>query len=378
MATSKQDNVLVVIQLSGGNDALNTIVPYADPRYLENRPVVRIDPEKVLPINDAIGFNPALQPIKALWDQGNVAIVQGIGYPNPIRSHFRSMDIWHTCEPDKVGTEGWLGRAIRDLDPRHDNVLTGVNFGRGLPRALAVPGVPVASVGNLETYGVLTGIKGEDQRTEALELFANMYAPKLGRPLVKEYISQTGVDALSGADILSTAPQKYASTVNYAGDAVAQYLRNIAQVYLAGLGTRVLYTTAPQNSFDTHASELGKHTQLWQDVSNGVSAFFQDLKEHNAGANVVVLLFTEFGRRVHDNGSGTDHGSGGIAFVIGDAVNGGLYGEYPSLAPEKLLEGDLHYNNDFRGTYATLLEKWLGLDSKPIVGGTFEQLAFLS
>jgi uncharacterized protein (DUF1501 family) len=378
MATNTQDNVLVVLQLSGGNDALNTIIPYSDPLYLENRPVVRIDPEKVLPINDRIGFNPALEPIKALWDQGNVAIIQGIGYPHPNRSHFRSMDIWHTCEPDKVGTEGWLGRAIRDIDPRHDNVLTGVNFGRGLPRALAVPGVPVASVGNLETYGVLTGIQGEDQRTEALDLFANMYAPRLGRTLVKEYISQTGVDALKGADILSTAPQKYASTVKYGGDAVAQYLRNIAQVHFADLGTRIMYTTAPQNSFDTHASELGKHTQLWQDVSHGVSAFYQDLQEHNISANVVVLLFTEFGRRVHDNGSGTDHGSGGIAFVIGDAVQGGLYGEYPSLAPEKLLEGDLHYNNDFRGTYATLLERWLGLDSKPIVGGSFEQLGFLS
>jgi uncharacterized protein (DUF1501 family) len=378
MATTKQNNVLVVLQLSGGNDALNTIVPYADPLYLANRPVVRIDPEKVLPINDAIGFNPALEPIKALWDQGKVAIIQGIGYPNPNRSHFRSMDIWHTCEPDKVGTEGWLGRAIRDIDPRHENVLTGVNFGRGLPRALAVPGVPVASVGNLETYGVLTGIKGEDQRTDALELFATMYAPRLGRTLVKEYISQTGVDALKGADILSTAPQKYASTVKYGGDAVAQYLRNIAQVHLADLGTGILYTTAPQNSFDTHASELGKHTQLWQEVSNGVSAFYQDLQEHNASENVVVLLFTEFGRRVHDNGSGTDHGSGGIAFVIGDAVKGGLYGEYPSLAPEKLLEGDLHYNNDFRSTYATLLERWLGLDSKAIVGGSFEQLDFLA
>jgi uncharacterized protein (DUF1501 family) len=377
MATSKQDNVLVVLQLSGGNDALNTIIPYADPRYLENRPVVRIEPEKVLPINDRIGFNPALEPIKALWDQGKVAIIQGIGYPHPNRSHFRSMDIWHTCEPDKVGTEGWLGRAIRDIDPNHDNVLTGVNFGRGLPRALAVPGVPVASVGNLETYGVLTGIQGEDQRTEALDLFSNMYAPRLGRTLVKEYISQTGVDALKGADILSTAPQQYASTVQYGGDTVAQYLRNIAQVHFAGLGTRIMYTTAPQNSFDTHASELGKHTQLWQDVSNGVSAFYQDLQEHHAGDNVVILLFTEFGRRVHDNGSGTDHGSGGIAFVIGDAVKGGLYGEYPSLAPEKLLEGDLHYNNDFRGTYATLVEKWLGLDSKPIVGGSFEQLGFL-
>jgi uncharacterized protein (DUF1501 family) len=378
MATNHQDNVLVVLQLSGGNDALNTIIPYSDPLYMDNRPVVRIDPEKVLPINDRIGFNPALEPIKALWDEGKVAIIQGIGYPHPNRSHFRSMHIWHTCEPDKVGTEGWLGRTIRDIDPRHDNVLTGVNFGRGLPSALAVPGVPVASVGNLETYGVLTGIQGEDQRTEALDLFANMYAPRLGRTVVKEYISQTGVDALKGADILSTAPQKYASTVKYGGDAVAQYLRNIAQVHLANLGTRIMYTTAPQNSFDTHASELGKHTQLWQDVSNGVSAFYQDLKEHNASANVVMLLFTEFGRRVHDNGSGTDHGSGGIAFVIGDAVKGGLYGEYPSLAPEKLLDGDLHYNNDFRSTYATLVDKWLGLDSKPIVGGSFEQLAFLS
>jgi uncharacterized protein (DUF1501 family) len=377
MATNTQDHVLVVLQLSGGNDALNTIVPYADPLYLENRPAVRIDPEKVLPINERIGFNPALEPIKALWDAGKVAIIQGIGYPHPNRSHFRSMDIWHTCEPDKVGTEGWLGRAIRDIDPTHDNVLTGVNFGRGLPRALAVPGVPVASVGNLETYGVLTGIQGEDQRTEALGLFSNMYAPRLGRTLVKEYISQTGVDALKGADILNTAPQKYASTVKYGGDTVAQYLRNIAQVYFAGLGTRIMYTTAPQNSFDTHASELGKHTQLWQEVSNGVSAFCQDLQEHHAGDNVMLLLFTEFGRRVHDNGSGTDHGSGGIAFVIGDAVQGGLYGEYPSLASGKLLEGDLHFNNDFRGTYATLLERWLGLDAKPIVGGSFEQLDFI-
>jgi uncharacterized protein (DUF1501 family) len=207
--------VLVVLQLSGGNDALNTIVPYTNPLYMDNRPVVRIDPQQVLPIDHTIGFNPAMAPIKDLWDQGKVAIIQGIGYPHPNRSHFRSMDIWHTCEPVKVGTEGWLGRAIRDLDPHQENVLTGVNFGRGLPRALAAPGVPVASVGNLETYGVLTGIAGADQRTEALEMFAHMYAPRLGRTLVKEYISQTGSDALTGADILSTAPQKYASTVQY-------------------------------------------------------------------------------------------------------------------------------------------------------------------
>ena len=139
----------------------------------------------------------------------------------------------------------------------------------------------------------------------------------------------------------------------------------------------VLYTTAPYNSFDTHAGELANHTRLWTQTSQAIGAFYDDLKEHNATDNVVLFVFTEFGRRVHDNGSGTDHGAGGHAFIIGDAVKGGLYGEYPSLKAEKLMEGDLHFNNDFRGTYATLLERWMGLDSKPIVGGSFEQLDFL-
>jgi uncharacterized protein (DUF1501 family) len=375
MTSTKKDPVLVVLQLSGGNDALNTIIPYGDPLYNDNRPNVRIPEDQVLPINDYLGFNPNMAPLKRLYDEGKVAIIQGIGYPNPNRSHFRSMDIWHTCEPDKVGTEGWLGRAIKDIDPKADNVLTCVNFGRGLPRALVMPGVPVASVGNLETYGVLTTIEAEEQRTEALDLFARMYSPAMGHGPVVEYLSQTGMDALKGADILSTAPAKYSSSVEYGGSSVAQYMRNIAQVHIADLGCRVLYTTAPYNSFDTHAAQMVAHSKLWTDVSQTVSDFYDDLKEHHASDNVVVLLFTEFGRRVHDNGSGTDHGSGGIAFVVGDAVKGGLYGEYPSLASDKLLDGDLHFNNDFRGLYATLLEDWLSLDSKPIVNGSFEKLS---
>ena len=377
MTSRKKDPVLVVLQLSGGNDALNTIVPCGDPLYMDNRPAVRIAEEQVLPINDRIGFNPVMVPIKKLFDDGKVAIIQGIGYANANRSHFRSMDIWHTCEPEEVGTEGWAGRAIREMDPGAENVLTGVNFGRGLPRSLAAPGVPVASVGNLETYGVLTGIEGEDQRAEALEVFANIYSPNLGRGMVMDYLSQTGMDALKGADILNTAPEKYSSSVEYGSDTVAQYMRNIAQVHLADLGTRMLYTTAPYNSFDTHAGQMANHARLWTDLSNAVGDFYDDLKEHDASQDVVLLLFTEFGRRVHDNGSGTDHGTGGIAFVVGDAVKGGLYGEYPSLEPAKLNEGDLQYNNDFRGMYATLLEKWMGLDSKPIVGGTFEQMDFI-
>jgi len=239
------------------------------------------------------------------------------------------------------------------------------------------PGVPVASVGNLESYGVLTGIEIEEQRTKALDVFSRVYSPMIGQGPVLDYFAHTGLDALKGADILSTAPESYSSTVEYGSDSVAQYMRNIAQVHLANLGTRIMYTTAPYNSFDTHAGELANHTKLWSETSNAVADFYDDLKEHNASDNVVLLVFTEFGRRVHDNGSGTDHGAGGCAFVIGDAVKGGLYGEYPSLEENKLVEGDLAFNNDFRGLYSTLLEKWMGLDAKPIVNGSFEQMAYL-
>jgi uncharacterized protein (DUF1501 family) len=199
----------------------------------------------------------------------------------------------------------------------------------------------------------------------------------IGKGPVVDYLAHTGLDALKGADILSSAAERYSSTIEYGGDSVAQYMRNMVQTHVAEFGTKILYTTAPYNSFDTHAGELANHTRLWSETSRAIADFYDDLKEHDASDNVVLLVFTEFGRRVHDNGSGTDHGSGGIAFVVGDAVKGGLYGEYPSLNQDKLLEGDLHFNNDFRGLYSTLLEQWLGLDAKPVVNGSFEQLTFL-
>ena len=211
MTSNKKDPVLVVLQMSGAYDALNTIIPYNDPMYPDYRPELKVSPEDVLAIDDKVGFHPSMTAMKELYDQGKMAVIQGIGYPNPIRSHFRSMDIWHTAEPTKVITDGWLGLAIQDLDPSKENVLTAVNFGRGLPRALAAPGVSVASVGDLETYGVLTGIDGEAQRSEALDIFSRMYSPMLGTGPANDYLSQTGLDALKGADILSTAPQTYTS-----------------------------------------------------------------------------------------------------------------------------------------------------------------------
>ena len=377
MTSSKKDPVLVVLQLSGAYDALNTVIPYSDPHYKDYRTVLKVEPEEVLAIDSNVGFHPSMAPIKGLYDQGKVAVIQGIGYPNPIRYHFRSMDIWHTAAPEKMGMDGWLGRAIGDMDPNKENVLTGVNFGRGLPRALATSGVSVASVGGLDQLGVLTGIDDQSQRTEALDIFARMYSPMIGSGPTNDYLSQTGLDALKGADILATAPESYTSNVEYGGDQFSQWLRNVAQVHLAGLGSRVLYTGLNPGAFDTHANQTTAFPQLWGQVSNAIEDFYQDLKDHDASQEVVILAFTEFGRRVLENGSGTDHGSGSVAFVIGDAVEGGLYGEYPSLEPDKLDQGDLRWNNDFRSTYATLLEKWMGLDSKPILRDSFEQIDFI-
>ena len=375
MTTTQKDPILVVIQLTGGNDYLNTVIPYGDPLYYENRANVAVPHDQVLPIDDNFGFNPALAPIKDLYDQGRVALINGVGYPTPNRSHFRSMDIWHTCEPGKIGTEGWLGRVIRDLDPKSENVLTGVNFGRGLPRALALTGVPVASVAVLETYGVLTGITGEPDRSEALEVFARMYAPAVGTGPVMDYLGRTGLDALKGADILKTAPEKYKSSVEYAGTPMGRNLQGISKVLHANLGTLIFYTQ--HSGYDTHANQGPVHPQLWTELSQAITDFHADLREHGTADNVLMFVFTEFGRRVKDNGSGTDHGSGGLALAIGDQVQGGMYSEYPSLREGNLLEGDLHFNIDYRGIYGTIVEKWLGLDPVPVVGGSFEQLAFV-
>ena len=375
MTSTKKDPVIVVLQLTGGNDYFNTVIPYNDPLYYDNRPAVQYRQEDIIKVDDQLGFMPTMGPVKELYDQGKVAVLHGIGYADSPRSHFRSMDIWHTCEPDKVGTEGWAGRLARELDPNKENVLTAINFGHGLPRALVVPGVPVAAIADLETYGVLTGISDESQRMKALDLFARMYSPAVGSGMVTDYLRSTGMEAMTGADIVKVAPEMYSSSVEYPNSPIAAHLKDIAQVYLADLGTRIFYTQ--HGSFDTHAGEAGAHPTLWKDVSEGISAFFEDLHAHGTGENVIMYLFTEFGRRVHDNGSGTDHGAAGAAFAIGDAVKGGMYGQYPSAKAEDLEQGDLVPNYDFRGGYSTIIEDWFGLDAKPIVNGSFEKHSFL-
>ena len=373
MTNNKKEPVLVVVQLTGGNDFMNTIVPYTNGIYYDARPVVGLKEEEVLPLHDTSAWNPHAALLKDLYDQGNMAIIQGIGYPDSNRSHFRGMDIWHTCEPHKISTEGWGGKVIRELDPRGENVLTGVNIGKGLPRAMALSGVPVTSVADLDNYGLLTSIEDTQQRLEALEIFKGMYGPTMGSGIVMDYLSQTGLDVMKGAAALKKAPALYTSKVEYADNPIAKSLRDVARIHLAGLGTRIFYTQ--HGGYDNHANEVPTHPRLLSELSGAISAFCQDLRDHNASSEVMMLVFTEFGRRIKDNASGTDHGSGGGAFIIGDQVNGGLYAEYPSLDPARWVHGeDLEHTIDFRGIYGTILEQWLGLDPIAIVGGTFEQI----
>jgi uncharacterized protein (DUF1501 family) len=371
MATAEKAPVLVVLQLSGGNDYLNTVIPYNDPLYRDFRPTVGVPEADILHLDDEVGLHPSMGLIGEMYNQEKVAIIHGVGYPNSVRSHFRSMDIWHTCEPDTMGTEGWLGVATRELDPHKDNIVTAVSFGPSMFRALVSPGVPVACVDDLETYGLLTSIAAQEKRAKILNRFAQTYAPMVGTDAVMSYLGQTGLEAMRGADILKVAPERYASNVEYANTTIATKLKGIAQIHLAGMGSRIFY--CDHNGFDTHANQAAVHPILWKDVSEAINDFFDDLREHDAADNVVMLLFTEFGRRVRDNGSGTDHGAGGVAFVIGDAVKGGQYGEYPSLKPADQTQGDLAPSLDFRGLYAALLEDWLGVEARPIVKGTFEK-----
>jgi len=371
-----KDPVLVVVQLTGGNDYMNTVIDYTNGLYYDNRSTLGIPEDQVLKLDDKIGFHPSMGPFKDIYETGQMAIVHGVGFENSTRSHFRAMDIWHTAEPDKVGTEGWLARAIRDLDPQGENPVTAVNIGHGLPRALVAPGVSVASVADLASYGMLTAVEEKKVRQRMLERFAAMYAPAVGSGAVMEYLGRTGLDALKGADMLKIAPDRYSSSVEYGNVPLAKKLRDISMIHQADLGTRIFYTE--HGGFDTHASQAPNHAKLWDEASAAIADFWDDLRENNAADNVVMFLFSEFGRRVKENGSGTDHGSGGVAFAIGPSIAGGTYNDYPDMSLDALVEGDLRSSLDFRGVYSTILEDWFNLESEHIVNGKFTKPEFIS
>ncbi len=364
---------LVVVQLTGGNDGLNTVIPYSNDAYRRSRPTLGLPDDRVLHLTDDIGLHPAMTGMKSLYDQGRLAIVQGVGYPNPNRSHFRSMEIWQTAEPDKLGTEGWVGRYLDAVRTGRTSPLTGINIGNQFNEAVVSAHAAVPDIQGLANFGVVfPHSPAGDVSTAALKAIQTTDA---GTPY-GDLFRETALDTYESADKIRAGIGNYHSAVAYPRGGFGESLQEVAALIAADLGTRVFYVSFGGGSFDTHTDQLRRHPLLLSQLSDGLAAFQTDLSQMGKVDQVVTVCFSEFGRRVHENaGGGTDHGTASEMFLVGGPVRGGLYGAYPSLTD--LDQGDLKYSTDFRAVYATLIDRWLGASSEAVLGSRYEDLKFV-
>jgi uncharacterized protein (DUF1501 family) len=378
-AAPGKDTILVVVELTGGNDGLNTVVPYADDLYHKARPTLRFTKENVLRLDDHVGLNPSMNGLHQLWGQGQIAVVQGVGYPNPDRSHFEAMDIWQSADPKRSIKSGWLGRAVGDLGDRAGN-LPIVHVGpTRLPLALqGAPGGAI-SINNNHPFrlelggGTVASHKARRRLLEGLSQSPAEDTDMLGFVQRRQLQTLTSVERLrevleSGA-LMPTPARGNAVFGN-----LSAKLSLMAGLIAKDFGTRIFY--AALDGFDTHASQAATHNQLLGELAQSVQTFFQTLKTTGHDKRVVLMTFSEFGRRVQENGSkGTDHGAGSCLFVVGPAIQGKVVGKHPSLAD--LDSGDLRHQFDFRSVYATLLDTWLGCDSRIVLGAKWDHVEAL-
>ncbi|HEY3333366.1 MAG TPA: DUF1501 domain-containing protein [Capsulimonadaceae bacterium] len=366
-----QDRILVVIQLSGGNDGINTVVPYSDPIYRKVRPTIGIPDSEVLHLTDSIGLNPAMAALKPIWDAKQLAIVQGVGYPNPNRSHFRSMEIWQTAEPEKAATEGWVGRYLDAVRDGRTSPLTGINIGNEESLAVTSAHASVPSIQGLSNFGMIFPQTADGQARQAA--LRQIQLADSNSPY-GAFFKQTASELYESADKIRAGMANYKSTARYNKDGFGQGMQQIAQLIAANLGTRVFYVS--YGGFDTHTQQSRRQPQLLQQYAEGVKTFMDDMNQMGIGDKVMLMTFSEFGRRVSENaGLGTDHGTASEMFVVGGGVKGGLYGRYPSLTD--LDQGDLKFNTDFRSVYATALDRWMGTDSERVLGKRYDALEFI-
>jgi uncharacterized protein (DUF1501 family) len=379
-----KETVLVVVQLGGGNDGLNTVIPYADDLYQKARPTLGYGKGEVIPLNDQLGLNPGLRSFQPLWMQGQLAVVQGVGYPNPNRSHFESMDIWQTGDPTRKLSNGWLARTAPELKIKRGVPIMHVGGGR-LP--LALQGAPDAavSVNDKQPYRLELG-GGSKQRHEARRRLLTDLAQEETKAPEQDllaFVQSRQVETLTTLDRLEAVLEKNRSQRRflrrqdgggfraYQQGSLPQQLQLVADLIKAELGTRIFYVSL--GGFDTHSRQKDTHRSVLAEVADGIGNFFTMLEPGGHNKRVQVMTFSEFGRRVRENGSqGTDHGSGSCLFVAGPSIKGGVVGEHPSL--EDLTQGDLRYHTDFRRIYATLLDTWLGCESRHVLGDSFEHV----
>ena len=365
-------NVLVVVQLSGGNDGLGTVIPYTDRAYFAGRPTLAPKPEEVLKLTGSVGLHPSLKGLQGLYQNGHAAIMQGVGYPNPNRSHFRSMQIWQTARPDVNEPTGWLGRYLQANDDDEANTLRALNVGSLLPRTLYTETTLVPSITNLETYQFRTDGRFASDTSAQVDAIHHLCDHSV-HGAFEDYIREAALDAFSSSELLKQAAGKYQSSVQYGNNAFAEGLKLIAQVIAADLGTRIFYISL--GGFDTHSNQARRHADLLKMLDEGLTTFYNDLEKMGKAENVAVMTFSEFGRRVAQNGSGgTDHGTALPMFVIGGNIKGGIYGNNPDLA--NLDQGDLRMQMDFRTVYGSVIKHWLGADPSKVLDGNYSDIDF--
>jgi uncharacterized protein (DUF1501 family) len=391
LTTGRDSNILVVLQMAGGNDGLNTVVPYANDHYHRARSRLALSQKQLLKLNDELALHENLEGFKGLYDAGHLSIVQGVGYPNPNRSHFRSTEIWQMAtDSDKFDSYGWLGRYFDNTCSGCDPTVA-VNIGRQMPQAFAAKKPTGVSLENPQNYRFLPpGKVGSAERAATEDSFRKLNEPEemLENPdstisalhgsvqrtgSVLDFLERTALDAQISSDKIRAVAARSENKATYPSSQLGNALKLVAKLIGGELPTRVFYVS--QGGYDTHTNQTAAHERLLKDLGDSVNAFVEDMKAQGNLSRVLMMTFSEFGRRVAENASGgTDHGAAAPMFIIGNKINAGLLGEYPSLAPADLFQGDLKYKVDFRSVYASVLEGWLKTSSIAVLGRQFPVL----
>jgi uncharacterized protein (DUF1501 family) len=377
VAAPNNGKILILVQLAGGNDGLNTVVPIGDSTYHSVRKEIGFKDEEILPLESGLGLAPQLTGIKGLWDTGKLAVVRGVGYPSQNYSHFKSMAIWQAGDPDLKLENGWLGRTLDQMESQSHDPFLGFNIGASTPPELRSANVSIPSVQNIGDYGFQKAGKitdnTSDPRTASLMKLYEQYPAQSPYGVLLE---TTAASAVSSSEQLSRVAAAYKPAVAYPKTSFAAGLSVLAEAVVGNLGMRVGHITL--GGFDTHSREIAEHARLMTELDQGLTAFYQDLAGHGKAGDVIVLTWSEFGRRVQENANGgTDHGSASMMFVLGDGVKKGLYGDQPDLT--KLIDnGNLSFTTDFRSVYATVIDSWLGVPSAALLGQQWPLLGFVA
>lgn len=371
-------HVLVVLQMAGGNDGLNTVIPVGDRAYFDARPTIALNPEASLPLAQGFALNPAMTGMKTLYDRGQLGVVLGVGYPNPNRSHFRSMDIWHSASMDETADTGWIGRLLDATKHEQDSMWRAANIGSQQALSLRSQSSFVPSLGSVPDYVLQTDNSFRAEGPRRQQSFLQLQRQAEALAVQAEYgsqlafVSKTGLDAYQSTVDLHAAVTEYKTTVTYPTTPLASALKTSAQLITSNLATGVCYVTT--GGFDTHSNQQTTQNGLLGGVSNALLAFYDDLQAQGIADQVTTVVWSEFGRRVKENGSrGTDHGTASPMFIVGGGVRAGIHGEQPSVANLDG-SGDLKYTTDFRSVYASVIAQRFNIDPKDVLGGSYPAL----